>query len=810
MATEGPLQPKGSNICFAPGQYKAKTLVQQVSSVGENSSAEDVFVSLQDLPGQKPLTASAINSAADADSDGSGAAKSALEVESKHEVIALLQQPGGGSNLCMNWANWNQYKAAVDDGSPTLVVSFLGDTEVGKSHTIRELMNPLEERPFVQRGRDQNASTTFNVNLYSCRSLVRDAVVHLLDFEGENGSDTPILALARGTKGTVSKAGSSVFSLPSGALSSLAGVVSSASGAASGAMGAPVCARAEAVREHFPRLAYTTSDVIALVGTDPFFSTRYLERAVDFAKRANAGVCDVDLPVLLLISNRRDGDRCILDIKESTAQFMDAMGDSFRVLDQYFSALLCVYLPNKRSTTVGDDGALYDGEALYAMQMGKLRTVLAALMKARLTNRYGGADGGGNGSRLITCRQGLWFDLVPRIVRELNAGRPVHVTRLVDEAWSSAMAQVSSQSEAVGDILKALVAALRPHPALSTGAPNEGVDYLQRFSAFHALVLDLAVRVAAARLRHVDANLRFPARMRAYARMQLEAVLSLLDGVTPCKAVYGHGPHASVNGETGSPVDRPNEPVMCLQEQRVHAKGHRSGRRVRGGGKTLWQKVTNLVAYSPAWVGKFDPCVVARPDMESLLGDVVSLAEASGEDFMAALGTARSMHSSAITSIQLVPLQPSAASLAGPEDTGPEAEEGLIKLTNVRSGDSVTACLPYCIGCTRKVVSGMPEELQSVRKEHEADIAKQEKAWLTSTFQSVVAAVGLGSSSTPVKKLTEKASTSVRVASSCKVEGAEQQLSLGLCSGCWQACMATNESTRAKRTQQRLSMADVE
>ena len=103
------------------------------------------------------------------------------------------------------------------------------------------------------------------------------------------------------------------------------------------------------MRELFPKLAYTCSDVVVLVGTEPFFSSRYLERVIAFAARANAGVGDADLPILLLVCNRRDADACILDIQASTAQFLEAMGESFRTLDQYFSALLCVYLPNRRS-----------------------------------------------------------------------------------------------------------------------------------------------------------------------------------------------------------------------------------------------------------------------------------------------------------------------------------------------------------------------------------------------------------------------------------------------------------------------------
>ena len=48
------------------------------------------------------------------------------------------------------------------------------------------------------------------------------------------------------------------------------------------------------------------------------FNRRYLERAVSFAKRANAGVQDVDLPVLVLISNKRTADECDLDIQRTS------------------------------------------------------------------------------------------------------------------------------------------------------------------------------------------------------------------------------------------------------------------------------------------------------------------------------------------------------------------------------------------------------------------------------------------------------------------------------------------------------------
>jgi hypothetical protein len=209
-----------------------------------------------------------------------------------------------------------------------------GDTEVGKSHTIRELMQGDEERPFVQRGADQTASTTFNVNLYQSRSLVPEVTVNFLDFEGEHGSEAPLLAgvsqrvqrcragtavdgcrrpapsrlrrshlLANASSalllfvispvqnrrgGAAAGAGgaSSSFLYPGLNLPASAATAPSA-GAPGGALGAAAAAmahglggaaqglfhRAEAVREFFPKLAYTISDVVVVVGTEPFFST---------------------------------------------------------------------------------------------------------------------------------------------------------------------------------------------------------------------------------------------------------------------------------------------------------------------------------------------------------------------------------------------------------------------------------------------------------------------------------------------------------------------------------------------------------
>jgi hypothetical protein len=274
-----------------------------------------------------------------------------------------------------------------------LVVSFLGDTSVGKSTVIRELIGDLygEDRPYVQRSAEQLSSTTSNVNMFTSERMVAGYAVHLLDFEGESGSATPLMAASGGGAG-------SAGGKPPGHTSRLAGVAAGSgasgspeaapqvylgeravpaaaaasgitpvpaapgsvrgsgheehfrkhyaqlmtdalpvsarsrsltavlhgqhghhegAGAGPGSMGsaASILSRAQEVRECFPRLAYCISDIVVLVGTDTLFSSRYMERALAFAKQANSNIQDVELPVLIVINNKVGVDTCQPDIK---------------------------------------------------------------------------------------------------------------------------------------------------------------------------------------------------------------------------------------------------------------------------------------------------------------------------------------------------------------------------------------------------------------------------------------------------------------------------------------------------------------
>lgn len=754
--------------------------------------------------GSWPLGDAGTNTAVDAaDAAARTAAadklRGARDVERRHELIALV-----GRALTLNYSNYNRFRACscrppsspptathargaahapgcAHASSPTMVMSFLGDTEVGKSTTIRALMGDAEDRPFVQRGIAsssaatgmetvaaaapsqgwmQTNSTTFNVNLYPCRALLPGSVVNFLDFEGENGSEAPVMSAGDG--GSSSGGGTSGYMR---ATAHVLGISAMAATAAS-----PLV-RAESVREFFPRLAYCSSDVVVLIGTEPFYSTRYLERALSFAKRANMGVQDVELPVLLLISNKRDADETETNIETTTRLFQSRMGADLALLDSYFSCIVCCQLPNVKTSRMLPDGSMQTGAAMFEEQILKIKTLLVSLLKARILERETRlTQGGGPGRRIITSRMGLWFALLPKIVDCLNSDEPIFVSRLVDEAWSASMSNILSD-EAPMDVFKALTCHGRPPVSLSLAAPRLYDDILQRFSEFCAVVCSMSVRFIAARLRCMDASFLFEDRVEAAARPQLEVVLKLLHDLVPCIAVYA--------GRTcGRAVDRPDEPVLCMQEARSHAKSHRGSRCVRGGGSSLWSRLLALTPYNPTWEGKHEPAHVALPSVRSLLEDVLELVFASPEDYTAYLLRLQHMHSTPRTSIVFVQQGVGAAvceaarARAWPCGVGDSAtSDGIVAAAwtwnlipaptgndvddDVSSGDTGSP-FSYCAHCgVREGTTSQDGTAPQVGAAAPSGMHIPEQvvptgyvAWLRAAVDEVIATVGIGRSDT--------------------------------------------------------------
>ncbi len=396
-------------------------------------------------------------------------------------------------------------------------------------------------------------------------------------------------------------------------------------------------ARHTAVAEYFPKLAYTTSDIVVVVCREPFYNRRYLERCLEFAKRANAGVTNVDRPALVLLGNKLPGEECVTDVNASTGQFFSAWGEDAKVLDSYFSAVVCLYMPHKGNMW-RQDGTVVDGADVFQEQIGKLRHILQQLALKRMRRSrllLASAEGGGVGAkaaaadatddqRLITQHCGLWFTLLPYVVQELNANRGVNVTELLDRAWASAVSGGGGAGGVAGerdlDVFMTFLASLRPPRALSMGAPRFNEDVLLRYELLRKLMTSVTQRLLACRLRRLDPGLLVESKVRGYVRSTSSAVLELLDGLMPCFAEL----NCAALGV--QPVTRQEEPVLCLEEARVHGAGggHRCSRRVKPcGTNSIWNTLLAGTPYNATWEGEFKaPLTASDTPLDTLVEGV--------------------------------------------------------------------------------------------------------------------------------------------------------------------------------------------
>lgn len=105
------------------------------------------------------------------------------------------------------------------------------------------------------------------------------------------------------------------------------------------------------------------------------------------------------------------------------------MGADMELLDSYFSAVICMDVPHARGSITDEDGRVWDGAEAYRQQMEKLQLLLASLVRQREEAREamlsGGALSPDGAQRLITSRHGLWFAMLPHVLRAINAGDAV-------------------------------------------------------------------------------------------------------------------------------------------------------------------------------------------------------------------------------------------------------------------------------------------------------------------------------------------------------------------------------------------------
>jgi hypothetical protein len=233
----------------------------------------------------------------------------------------------------------------------------------------------------------------------------------------------------------------------------------------------------------------------------------------------------------------------------------------------------------------------------------------------------------------------------------------------------------------------------------------------------------------------------------------------ILEDVAPCRALYNQAKLS--NGESlGVPIDRVDEPVLCLLENRAHTKGHRSNRRVRGGGKTVWQKVVgNLLPYSPAWEGPFDTGGVAAKasralkSIDEMINDVIVLTNMSTGDYLTSLRMLQRAYSNNGVDVIFAPLSiEDVNEMLLSKNTSSNSQFLLMSPLEVKaealSRDSLLM-MPYCIGCADKVLVVHGENDNSQIATHDkktTDTRKTQSGWLQVIVGSVLETVGLSSS----------------------------------------------------------------
>ena len=497
-----------------------------------------------------------------------------------------------------------------------------------------------------------------------------------------------------------------------------------------------VSSRFQAVHEHFPKLAYTTSDIVVVVCREPFYNRRYLERCLEFAKRANAGVTNVDRPALVLLGNKLPGEEVEEDVSVSTDQFFAAWGEDARVLDSYFSAVVCLYVPHKANMWRREDGSIVDGAVVFERQILKLRHILQQLAVKRLRRSRalmaGAGAGGGDAlddQRLITQQSGLWYTLLPYVVQELNASRGVNVSELIDRAWASAVSASGAQTDRDLDVFMTFIAHMRPPRALSASAPRFNEDVILRFDALRSLVLSTTTRLLAARLRRIDAGLLVESKVKAYVRRTASAVVEILEGLAPCVAELD----TAASGL--APTSRPDEPVLCLEEARVHGKGaHRCSRRVSPSGTaSVWSRILSRTPYNATWPGQFQPPQLQSLTLDGVAEEVWAAVHMDDGAFLEALQLLQTQGAAGSSRVSLgfVPLPGADAPLPSPPRHGPSS--GMVSSTESiasvpggssqpTTGQTVPASDGALGGATGPAVAGVSRDFRGPIR---ADVAQR-------------------------------------------------------------------------------------
>jgi len=404
--------------------------------------------------------------------------------EGQNELIVLDTT---GKRLNVGPAYQRRVNAAIENRNK-FVVSFVGCSTSGKSYTLRGILGDQVRRPVIVNLEELTTATTSNVVDY-----VSSKNVTYLDFEGEDGKQ-PILQTLRG-----------VFRMNTEEQNQ----------------------REKAVKQHFPKLAYILSDVVILIGKDELATTRYINRAIEFAQQANQGVGTMPHnPALILIQNKASL-QMNFNIEHTTKTVRS--NTDFTELDKYFSEIHCVLLPD---ADVVLKKSKLDGEKIFNQQIVALEKLIE-----EIRNRTS-----------VTKQEYLgersWLLLLKMVLDRLTADSSVSLYSLLTE--------INALKEETIDIPFKTFISLYEN---SSGSPAD-------FEKCRSLSLDLLAHTMAIELinKNEESSLIKEKQIHKNCTKLLSGLWSKIERFLPCEAEY-----PSMAG------------VYCWQPKHTHKNQHKTG-----------------------------------------------------------------------------------------------------------------------------------------------------------------------------------------------------------------------------------------
>jgi hypothetical protein len=167
--------------------------------------------------------------------------------------------------------------------------------------------------------------------------------------------------------------------------------------------------RNRSVKEHYPRLAFSLSNIIISVSELSLANNLYYTYVKDIAEKCSNGIVDNELPSLILISNKQtDKNLTKMSIQETTNKFFQ-IHDKKKTLFSLFKEIIVVILPS-----------FYDenSEKLFDDKVDQLKTTMSQLLKNQEVERK---------NRGTLINYSLWCDLSEYIIQKLNENFALHI-----------------------------------------------------------------------------------------------------------------------------------------------------------------------------------------------------------------------------------------------------------------------------------------------------------------------------------------------------------------------------------------------